>query len=250
MKKFFLLTLMVLSLTIMCSDTFAQGDPPFIRVTREYGGWPWAPGLYVYVTIVLDSNQCTEGYIVGHLVSYVTSYIPWAGAIVSEQFRRTANEIISKNKGYGVKIVLKIPIAAVGIAYAKNTVTSRPPNVAIPDLVKETLGMNVFNWDGTKMVTKFATSNMGQGPGALAWRAADVNGDGKAEIIQPWANGTSLGMIVYGWDGTKMVTKWATSNMYQGTNALVWIVGDVDKNGKGEIIQPWANRETAQGLGR
>ena len=39
---------------------------------------------------------------------------------------------------------------------------------------------------------------MGQGPGAVAWLVDDFNGDRKDEIVQAWANGSSLGMIVYG----------------------------------------------------
>src|SRR5206468_3777595 len=101
------------------------------------------------------------------------------------------------------------------------------------------LGMIVYGWDSSKYATKWGTTNIGQGYGALAWLTADVDNDGKTEIIQPWRNGTQLGMIVYGWDGSKYVTKGGTTNIGQGYGALAWVTADVDKDGKTEIMQPW-----------
>ena len=48
--------------------------------------------------------------------------------------------------------------------------------------------------------TTFASSNVGQGSGALAWLIGDVRGNSKADIIQPWDNNGRLGLIVYGFD--------------------------------------------------
>ncbi|HEX2079803.1 MAG TPA: hypothetical protein VHG08_18955 [Longimicrobium sp.] len=47
----------------------------------------------------------------------------------------------------------------------------------------------------------------------------NVNGDGQAEIVQPWADGGSLGMIVYGGNGNAMTTLWSTDHMGQGPGA-------------------------------
>lgn len=37
---------------------------------------------------------------------------------------------------------------------------------------------------------------MGQGPGAISRQVCDVNGDREDEIVQGWADGGSLGVIV------------------------------------------------------
>jgi hypothetical protein len=111
------------------------------------------------------------------------------------------------------------------------------------------LGMLVYAWDtssnSNKMVTKWGTADMGQGAGALAWLVADVDGDGRPEIIQPWNSGGKLGLLIYGWDGTKMVTKWGTADMGQGAGALAWLVADVDGDRKANVIQPWVNTDGA-----
>lgn len=103
------------------------------------------------------------------------------------------------------------------------------------------LGLFVYGWDGTKMRIKWATSDIGQGPWALSWLAADVDGDGKCELLQPWRNSDKLGLLVYGWDGTQMGTKWGTADIGQGPGALAWLVGDVNGDGKAELLQPWKN---------
>jgi hypothetical protein len=61
----------------------------------------------------------------------------------------------------------------------------------------------------------WGTANVsGDGPGAVAWLVGDINGDGKDEVIQPWANGSTLGMIVYGADETGVMRKlWGTGNV-------------------------------------
>jgi hypothetical protein len=103
------------------------------------------------------------------------------------------------------------------------------------------LGLIVYGWDGSQMTTQWGTGNIGQGPGALSWLAADVDGDGKAELLQPWKNGSKLGLIVYGWDGSQMKTQWGTADIGQGYGALSWLVADVDNDGKVELLQPWKN---------
>ncbi|MEH1905989.1 MAG: VCBS repeat-containing protein [Nostoc sp.] len=91
------------------------------------------------------------------------------------------------------------------------------------------------------MTTKWSTDNIGGHTKALSWLVADVDGDGKAKLLQPWNNGSRLGLIVYGWNGTQMTTKWSTDYIGQGGGALSWLVADVDGDGKAELLQPWHN---------
>ena len=55
-------------------------------------------------------------------------------------------------------------------------------------------------------VVVWSSTDMGQGSGAVAWEIGDVNGDGRAEIIQLWNDNNRLGMIVYGWSGIAVTT--------------------------------------------
>ena len=103
------------------------------------------------------------------------------------------------------------------------------------------LGMIVYHWTGSAMATLWASGNVGQGSGAVSWLVGDVNKDGQAEIIQLWNDNGSLGMIVYHWTGSAMATLWGTGNVGQGSGAVSWLVGDVDKDGQAEIIQLWNN---------
>jgi hypothetical protein len=103
------------------------------------------------------------------------------------------------------------------------------------------LGTIVYGWVNNAMTVLWSTADMGQGPGAVQWLIGDINGDGKAEIVQQWANGSSLGTIVYGWVNNAMTVLWSTGNMGQGPGAVQWLIGDINGDGKAEIIQQWAN---------
>jgi hypothetical protein len=96
--------------------------------------------------------------------------------------------------------------------------------------------------------TEWATQDIGQGFGALDWLVGDIDNDGQAELLQPWNNRNRLGLIVYGWDGTQMTTKWSSSNMRQGSGALAWLVADIDGDGKSELLQLWNNPNRKKNL--
>ena len=61
--------------------------------------------------------------------------------------------------------------------------------------------MIIYGWDqsNSTMTTQWATGNMGQGSGAVSWLMGDVNGNSRADVIQEWSNGGSLGTIVFGY---------------------------------------------------
>jgi hypothetical protein len=101
--------------------------------------------------------------------------------------------------------------------------------------------MIVYGWSGGAMTTLWSTGNIGQGVGAVGWLIGDVNGDGRAEVVQLWNNAGRLAMIVYGWSGGAMTTLWATGNIGQGVGAVTWQIGDVNGDGRAEVIQPWDN---------
>ena len=101
--------------------------------------------------------------------------------------------------------------------------------------------MIMYGSDGRGgLKTIWSSDNMGQGPGAVTWLVGDFNGDGKAEIVQGWGNGSSLGMIMYGGDGRGgLKTVWSNADMGQGPGAVTWLVGDFNADGKPEIVQGW-----------
>src|SRR5260370_325601 len=109
-----------------------------------------------------------------------------------------------------------------------------------------TLGMIVYGADGQGGYRAiFGSSDMGEGSGAVAWLTGDVNGDGKAEIVQLGDNAGSLGMIVYGANGQGGYRAiFGSSDMGEGWGAVAWLTGDVNGDGKAEIVQLWDNAGT------
>jgi hypothetical protein len=101
------------------------------------------------------------------------------------------------------------------------------------------LGMIVYGWSSS-MTALWSTGDIGQGSGAVAWQIGDVNGDGRAEIVQLWDNHGKLGMIVYGWS-SGMTALWSTGDIGQGSGAVAWEIGDVNGDGRAEIVQLWDN---------
>ncbi|MEZ4518931.1 MAG: right-handed parallel beta-helix repeat-containing protein [Chloroflexota bacterium] len=105
------------------------------------------------------------------------------------------------------------------------------------------LSVLAYEWDGDQMITK-GGGNTGEGNGALAWLMADVDGDGLKELLQPWDDGGLLAVIVYNWDrNRRQMKKLGGGTTREGSGALTWLVGDVDGDGRDELIQPWHNRE-------
>ncbi len=103
------------------------------------------------------------------------------------------------------------------------------------------LGMHVYQSTGTSYLNAFTSGNMGQGPWALAWLAGDMDGDGLTDILQPWNNNGTLGLIVYRSTGTGYTTAFSSSNMGAGSPAVAWRTGDADGDGRTDLIQLWNN---------
>jgi hypothetical protein len=109
------------------------------------------------------------------------------------------------------------------------------------------VAMSVYGWveadddDGEMKVLWSGDISTEEGADALAWLIGDVDGDGKAEIIQMYDN-QGLASIVYAWrDGSGMVEIGKNTNLGGDSNALSWQVGDFNGDGKIEVCQIWKN---------
>jgi hypothetical protein len=97
--------------------------------------------------------------------------------------------------------------------------------------------------------------DLGEGYEAVAWLIGDINGDGLDEIIQVWDD-HRVAMIVYGWvadaDGPGqggMKVLWSGDiPTAEGVGAVAWLIGDVDGDGKAEIIQIYDDDELAASI--
>lgn len=111
-----------------------------------------------------------------------------------------------------------------------------------PRSINGTLALDVYQSTGGSYVHAFNNNNMGQGANALAWLTGDMDGDGRTDILQPWSNGTKLGLIVYRSTGTGYVTGFASANMGAGSaGARGWLTGDADGDGRTDLIHLWHN---------
>ena len=102
------------------------------------------------------------------------------------------------------------------------------------------LGIIVYQSNGTGYVSTFGTGDAGQGSGALAFLTGDVNGDGKTDLIQTFDSGGRLGILVYQSNGTGYVSTFGTGDAGQGSGALAYLTGDVNGDGRTDLLQPWA----------
>jgi len=108
------------------------------------------------------------------------------------------------------------------------------------------LGMIVYGSDdGVGLTKRWTSPDMGQGPGAVAWKVGDFDGDGNDELVQAWGNGSALGLIVYGSDGGNGLTQlWSSSDMGAGPGAVAWKVGRFTDTARDQLVQLWKNGST------
>lgn len=103
------------------------------------------------------------------------------------------------------------------------------------------LGMIIYRGSETGFSVLSGRLDLGQGSGGLAWLVGDVNADGKTDLIEPFNNNGRLGMLMYTSDGTQMVFQYGTLDMGHRADALSWLMGDANGDGKADVMQPWAN---------
>ena len=106
------------------------------------------------------------------------------------------------------------------------------------------LGLNVYQMAGGSLRTVIASSDLGQGSGAVAWLTGDFTGSGHTEIAQLWDNGGNLGLNIYGMAGGTVQTVFASSDLGQGSGAVAWLTGDFSDVGTTEIAQLWDDNGT------
>jgi hypothetical protein len=82
----------------------------------------------------------------------------------------------------------------------------------------------------------WSSGNMGAGPSTI-FKTADIDGDGRDEVIQLWNNNGQLGMIIYAWNGTALSLMWETNGTGQEYSLLPFLVGDINNDGREEIVQ-------------
>jgi hypothetical protein len=102
------------------------------------------------------------------------------------------------------------------------------------------LGLVVYRVQADGSVHAVTSSDLGQGPGALAWLAGDFTGSGHTEIAQLWDNDGTLAVTFYSVSGDR-VTEVTYTSLGQGPGALAWLPGDFTGSGHTEIAQLWDN---------
>lgn len=103
------------------------------------------------------------------------------------------------------------------------------------------LGILIYQWSGTAMTLLWGSDELSENYIESNFVIGDLNRDGQAEIIQTWNNDGQLGMAVYGWSGTAMPLLWSNDQMNEPPEAEAWLIGDVNKDLKAELIQTYDN---------
>jgi hypothetical protein len=107
------------------------------------------------------------------------------------------------------------------------------------------LGMIVYSPDANGPGYKVAwqNDNMGEGAGAIGWHTADVNGDGRTEILQLWNNNGQLGMVSYTplSTGSGYGVAWQSPDVGQGSGAVAWLDLITGSGGNTSLAQLWNN---------
>ena len=106
------------------------------------------------------------------------------------------------------------------------------------------LGLNVYRVAPGDTVQTIPTSDLGQGPGAVAWLTGDFTGSGHIEIAQLWDNNGTLGAVIYGCVNGTAETLFGSSDLGQGSGAVAWLTGTFTSSGIDEIVQLWDNNGT------
>ncbi|HEX3047773.1 MAG TPA: RHS repeat-associated core domain-containing protein [Bacillota bacterium] len=103
------------------------------------------------------------------------------------------------------------------------------------------LGAGTYLANGTGYTLAWGVNDIGAGSGAITFLTGDVNGDGKSDIIQLWDNNGRLGVVTYLANGIGYNLSWGVNDIGAGSSAINFLTGDVNGDGKTDIIQLWDN---------
>jgi hypothetical protein len=86
-------------------------------------------------------------------------------------------------------------------------------------------------------------------PQTLAWLVGDIDHNNRVELVQVWDNGGQTGITVYGCGDDGQLHRLSKQpDTGQPSDALAWLIGDINNDGKAEIIQCRRNRNGNLGL--
>jgi Zn-dependent metalloprotease len=102
-------------------------------------------------------------------------------------------------------------------------------------------GLRVYRSTGTGYTASFSSSDLGQSSSALAWLTGAVNvGDQLTDVIQLSDHAGQLRITVYRSTGAGYTLD-SVTDTGRSPAALAWLTGDVDHDGRTDIIQPFDN---------
>jgi hypothetical protein len=96
--------------------------------------------------------------------------------------------------------------------------------------------MIVYGADAKCEVTMQQTPTFLNGPGAMNYFIGDINGDGRAEIIQVWNSGGYTSFFVYGVNSNGNMVQLSAWNSTVGAGGE-YLMCDINGDGRQEIVQ-------------
>jgi hypothetical protein len=116
--------------------------------------------------------------------------------------------------------------------------------VQVWETERGTTGMTAYHSNGVGFDQSWGGVWDNAWPGGIGWRVADINGDGKSDLVQLWDNAGYLGVTIYQSTGAGYVQNWSNTNMGGGSSAVAWSTGDVNGDKRADLVQVWDNGGT------
>lgn len=98
---------------------------------------------------------------------------------------------------------------------------------------------NVYASTGSGFEMVEGSGDLGRPSDALKWAVVDVDGDGRADLVQIRNVDNQVVIIVYRSEGESLAYVSSESFTGEGPGALAWLIGDVNGDNRPDILQPW-----------